>query len=87
MIPSLSQKTLHEVTLTSAIGAICTMIAVFVVVIQAPMDYHRHPERTVVHDSVIWTGFPTALATIAFSFGGNNTYPRKVFVDFDLVFV
>ncbi|KAI7857727.1 transmembrane amino acid transporter protein-domain-containing protein [Circinella umbellata] len=76
LIPSLTQKTLHEVTLTSAVGAICTMIAVLVVVIQAPMDYHQHPERTVVHDGVIWTGFPTALATIAFSFGGNNTYPH-----------
>ncbi|KAI9498711.1 transmembrane amino acid transporter protein-domain-containing protein [Zychaea mexicana] len=76
LIPSLIQKTLREVTLTSAVGAICTMIAVLVVVIQAPTDRHQHPERTVVQDSVIWTGFPTALSTIAFSFGGNNTYPH-----------
>ncbi|KAI8146984.1 transmembrane amino acid transporter protein-domain-containing protein [Fennellomyces sp. T-0311] len=76
LIPSLIQRTLREVTLTSAAGAICTMIAVFVVVIQAPIDRHQHPERAVVQDSVIWTGFPTALSTIAFSFGGNNTYPH-----------
>ena len=77
LVPSLIQRTLREVTLTSAVGALCTMIAVLVVVIQAPMDRHHHPDRTVVQDSVIWTGFPTALSTIAFSFGGNNTYPRK----------
>ncbi|KAI9315215.1 transmembrane amino acid transporter protein-domain-containing protein [Dichotomocladium elegans] len=76
LIPSLMQKTLHEVTLTSAIGAICTMIAVLVVVIVAPMDRAVHPDRPVIHDPVIWHGFPTALSTIAFSFGGNNTYPH-----------
>lgn len=73
LIPSLVQKTLHEVTATSAIAAVCTMMAVFVVLIQAPMDR----QAAAVHDGVIWTGFPTALSTIAFSFGGNNTYPRK----------
>ncbi|KAL0072857.1 transmembrane amino acid transporter protein-domain-containing protein [Phycomyces blakesleeanus] len=30
----------------------------------------------VVRNGVIWEGFPTALATISFSFGGNNTYPH-----------
>ncbi|CDS14099.1 hypothetical protein LRAMOSA06269 [Lichtheimia ramosa] len=72
LIPSLVQKTLHEVTATSAIAAVCTMMAVFVVLIQAPMDR----QAAAVHDGVIWTGFPTALSTIAFSFGGNNTYPH-----------
>lgn len=52
------------------------MIAVFVVVIQGPMYRNSHPEIPVYHDGVIWTGFPSALATIAFSFGGNNTYPH-----------
>ncbi|CDH49436.1 protein [Lichtheimia corymbifera JMRC:FSU:9682] len=76
LIPSLIQRTLHEVTATSAIGAVCTMIAVFVIIIVAPMDLEQHPERHPIHDAVIWTGFPTALSTIAFSFGGNNTYPH-----------
>ncbi|ORY96873.1 transmembrane amino acid transporter protein-domain-containing protein [Syncephalastrum racemosum] len=75
LIPSLLQKTLREVTLTSAVGAICTMMAVMVVLIQAPMEAKKNA-GTVVHDGVIWTGFPTALSTIAFSFGGNNTYPH-----------
>lgn len=52
------------------------MMAVMVVLIQAPMEAKKNA-GTVAHDGVIWTGFPTALSTIAFSFGGNNTYPRK----------
>ncbi|KAG0778207.1 hypothetical protein G6F22_011370 [Rhizopus arrhizus] len=76
LIPSLIAKTLKEVTVLSATGAICTMIAVFVIVIQGPMDRMAHPERSVITDSVIWTGFPSSLATIAFSYGGINTYPH-----------
>jgi amino acid permease len=75
LIPSLVLKTLKEVTAIAAIGAICTMMAVFVVLIQGPMTRNASPVE-VVHDSVIWEGFPVALATIAFSFGGNNTYPH-----------
>ncbi|CAO3618771.1 unnamed protein product [Cunninghamella blakesleeana] len=76
LIPSLILKTLREVTVVSAIGAICTMIAVFIIMIESPLDRNNHPERTVEHDAVIWTGFPSALATLAFSYGGNNTYPH-----------
>ncbi|CEG77599.1 hypothetical protein RMATCC62417_12315 [Rhizopus microsporus] len=76
LIPSLIMKTLKEVTAIAAIGAVCTMMAVFVVVIQGPMYRNEHPDELVIHDSVIWTGFPIALSTIAFSFGGNNTYPH-----------
>lgn len=77
VIPSLVMKTLREVTWVAATGAICTMIAVFVVVIEGPLTRQSYPESVVVqHDSVIWSGFPVALSTIAFSFGGNNTYPH-----------
>ncbi|KAI8974321.1 transmembrane amino acid transporter protein-domain-containing protein [Pilobolus umbonatus] len=76
LIPSLILKTMRELTAISALGAICTMMAVFVVVIQGPMYRNSHPEIEVHHDSVIWTGFPVALSTIAFSYGGNNTYPH-----------
>ncbi|KAI9262739.1 transmembrane amino acid transporter protein-domain-containing protein [Sporodiniella umbellata] len=76
LIPSLIMRTLKEITLIAAMGAICTMIAVFIVLIQGPMWRNSHPEVDVVHESVIWTGFPLALSTIAFSFGGNNTYPH-----------
>ncbi|KAG1468839.1 hypothetical protein G6F56_003606 [Rhizopus delemar] len=76
LIPSLVMRTLKEVTAIAAIGAICTMMAVFVVVIQGPMYRNAHPEIAVEHNSVIWDGFPMALSTIAFSFGGNNTYPH-----------
>ncbi|KAI8063272.1 transmembrane amino acid transporter protein-domain-containing protein [Gongronella butleri] len=76
LIPSLVLRTLREVTAISSLGAICTMIAVFIVLIESPMYRNAHPEIPVTHHSVIWTGFPSALSTIAFSFGGNNTYPH-----------
>jgi amino acid permease len=76
VLPSLIMRTLKEVTVVAAVGALCTMIAVFVVVIEAPMTRTSHPEVVIQHDTVIWTGFPVALSTIAFSFGGNNTYPH-----------
>ncbi|KAI9477110.1 transmembrane amino acid transporter protein-domain-containing protein [Zychaea mexicana] len=76
LIPMFSFKTLKEITIMAAVGAITTMIAVFVIVIESPIDHNANPQRTVIHDGVIWTGFPSALSTIAFSFGGNNTYPH-----------
>ncbi|KAI9029706.1 transmembrane amino acid transporter protein-domain-containing protein [Phycomyces nitens] len=77
LIPSLLLKTLREITVLAAVGALCTMMAVFVVLIQAPMDHNAHPNPEAYStNGVIWTGFPSALATIAFSFGGNNTYPH-----------
>ncbi|KAI8388271.1 transmembrane amino acid transporter protein-domain-containing protein [Radiomyces spectabilis] len=76
LIPSLTMKTLKEVTSIAAVGAICTMMAVFVVLIQAPMDHNSNPKPEYATTGVIWTGFPSSLATIAFSFGGNNTYPH-----------
>lgn len=51
------------------------MIAVFIIVIQGPM-YHNSANLKIERDGVIWTGFPSALSTIAFSYGGNNTYPH-----------
>ena len=75
LVPSLIAKTLKEITSLSAIGALCTMIAVFIVTIESPIQ-HNQMNKIVEHDSVIWTGFPSALATIAFSYGGNNTYPH-----------
>ncbi|KAF1805261.1 transmembrane amino acid transporter protein-domain-containing protein [Mucor lusitanicus] len=75
LIPSLVAKTLKEITALSAVGAVCTMIAVFIVLIQSPIE-RNHATEPVITDSVIWTGFPSALATIAFSYGGNNTYPH-----------
>ncbi|ORX45683.1 hypothetical protein DM01DRAFT_1294414 [Hesseltinella vesiculosa] len=76
LIPSLILKTLHEVTVVSSIGAVCTMVAVFIIMIESPIYYAQHPEHTVIRHTVIWSGFPSALSTIAFSFGGNNTYPH-----------
>ncbi|KAG2206112.1 hypothetical protein INT47_003761 [Mucor saturninus] len=75
LIPSLVLKTLKEVTAIAALGAVCTMMAVFVVLIQGPMTRNASP-LPVEHSGVIWEGFPVALSTIAFSFGGNNTYPH-----------
>jgi amino acid permease len=75
LIPALVARTLKEITALSALGAICTMIAVFIVLIQSPIERAQSIEP-VYTDSVIWTGFPSALATIAFSYGGINTYPH-----------
>ncbi|KAF7728339.1 hypothetical protein EC973_006280 [Apophysomyces ossiformis] len=75
LIPSVTMKTLREVTAMAVIGALSTMIAVFIVVIQSPIDHHNSTVP-IEHNPVIWVGFPTALSTIAFSFGGNNTYPH-----------
>lgn len=77
IVPMVSLKTMKEITIVSALGALCTGIAVFVVAIQAPMDAKAHPDPVkYAHDAVIWTGFPSALSTIAFSYGGINTYPH-----------
>ncbi|KAL7313447.1 hypothetical protein PS15m_007196 [Mucor circinelloides] len=76
LLPSVIMRTLKEVTVIAAIGAVCTMMAVFVILIQGPMLRNANPQIVVEHDSVIWEGFPVALSTIAFSFGGNNTYPH-----------
>ncbi|ORZ19720.1 transmembrane amino acid transporter protein-domain-containing protein [Absidia repens] len=74
LVPSLILKTLREITIISSIGAICTMMAVFIVLVESPMYHKENPD--VHRDGVIWTGFPGSLATIAFSYGGNNTYPH-----------
>ncbi|KAI8582582.1 hypothetical protein K450DRAFT_227824 [Umbelopsis ramanniana AG] len=77
LIPMVTLKTMKEITIVSALGALCTAIAVFVVAIVAPMDAKAHPDPVkYAHDAVIWTGFPSALSTIAFSYGGINTYPH-----------
>ncbi|CAO3633507.1 unnamed protein product [Cunninghamella blakesleeana] len=76
LIPSLIMKTLREVTVIAAVGAVCTMMAVFIILIRSPMIYSEVDPSTIHRDAVIWTGFPSSLATIAFSFGGNNTYPH-----------
>ncbi|KAI8984355.1 transmembrane amino acid transporter protein-domain-containing protein [Mycotypha africana] len=75
LIPLLVCKTMKELTISSAIGAACTMIAVFIITVQGPID-RKHAVEPVINDGVIWTGFPSALATISFSYGGNNTYPH-----------
>ncbi|KAJ8659240.1 hypothetical protein O0I10_004954 [Lichtheimia ornata] len=76
LIPLILFRTLKEVTIISSIGAICTMMAVFIVMIQGPIDRNSNPQNEVHLDGVIWPGFPSALSTIAFSYGGNNTYPH-----------
>ncbi|KAI8369900.1 transmembrane amino acid transporter protein-domain-containing protein [Choanephora cucurbitarum] len=76
LIPGLVAKTLKEFTVISIIAVLSTVIAVFVVVVQGPIDHNSLPAGTIMTDGVIWTGFPSALATIAFSYGGINTYPH-----------
>ncbi|KAI8072217.1 transmembrane amino acid transporter protein-domain-containing protein [Gilbertella persicaria] len=76
LIPGLVARTLKEITALSVVAVLSTMIAVFAVAIQGPLERNAKPAGSVITDGVIWTGFPSALATIAFSYGGINTYPH-----------
>ena len=73
-IPFVLVKTMREVAFTSAIGVVVIFIVGFAVLAASIID--RPNQVNVEHDVVIWNKFPAALATIAFSFGGNITYPH-----------
>ncbi|KAI8337781.1 transmembrane amino acid transporter protein-domain-containing protein [Blakeslea trispora] len=73
-IPFILVKSMKEVAIMSAMGAIATLVVVFIVLAVAMVDQQSIPPAH--HDSVIWQEFPIALSTISFSFGGNPVYPH-----------
>ncbi|KAI0244002.1 hypothetical protein L0F63_004063, partial [Massospora cicadina] len=68
-------KTMKEVALLSAFGTIATMICVAIVAIVGGIDYSKEVTHA---DTVIFnrSTFSMAIATIAFSYGGNVIYPH-----------
>lgn len=74
LIPFVLVKNMKEVAFMSAVGALATVICVFIVLIVSIQDKPNY--LNVEHDVVIWNQFPIALSTISFSFGGNVVYPH-----------
>ncbi|KAF9933621.1 hypothetical protein FBU30_005060 [Linnemannia zychae] len=84
VIPIILTKTMREVAFLSVFGALSTAVVVFIVMVAAIIDSNNfdtvtYPDKTtgpVVHDVVIPRNLPIALATFAFSFGGNVVFPH-----------
>ncbi|CAO3617975.1 unnamed protein product [Mucor hiemalis] len=73
-IPFILIKTMKDVAWTSSVGVVVIFVVGFAVLGASIQD--RANVGDIHHDVVIWDKFPAALATIAFSFGGNVTYPH-----------
>lgn len=84
VIPIILTKTMREVAFLSIFGALSTAIVVFIVMVAAiidskDFDHVTYPDGTtgpVTHDVVIPRNLPIALATFAFSYGGNVIFPH-----------
>ncbi|KAG2217027.1 hypothetical protein INT45_003983, partial [Circinella minor] len=74
-IPYIFIKSMNNVAWTSALGMVAIMVTIIITIVLAGIDAPNQAATT-VHDNVIWDGFPIALATISFSFGGNVVYPN-----------
>ncbi|KAJ9054116.1 hypothetical protein DSO57_1017929 [Entomophthora muscae] len=68
-------KTMKEVAFLSAFGTIATLVCVVIVVVVGGMEY---PQNGLPVNRVFFNlaDFPMAVATIAFSYGGNVVYPH-----------
>lgn len=67
---------MKDIAWTSFVGVVAVLVTTFICVIVAGInDKQNNVSRMVRHDNIIWEGFPVALSTIAFSFGGNVVYP------------
>lgn len=76
-IPMIFLKTMKDIAWTSFVGVVAVLVTTFICVIVAGInDKQNNVSRMVRHDNIIWEGFPVALSTIAFSFGGNVVYPN-----------
>ncbi|KAF9406451.1 hypothetical protein BGZ94_003108 [Podila epigama] len=84
VIPIIVTKTMREVAFLSIFGALSTAIVVVIVVAASIVDSKNFDTITrhdgtigpVVHDIVIPRNLPIALATFAFSYGGNVIFPH-----------
>ncbi|KAF9144442.1 hypothetical protein BGX30_012761 [Mortierella sp. GBA39] len=81
VVPIILTKTMREVAFLSIFGALSTAIVVFIVMVSAIIDSKdldpvTYPENTTGHDAAIPRNLPIALATFAFSYGGNVIFPH-----------
>ncbi|KXN74020.1 hypothetical protein CONCODRAFT_77036 [Conidiobolus coronatus NRRL 28638] len=74
LLPVALLKTMKEVAWASALGTICTVVMVLVIVIGCFMDLSI--VQNVQHQVFNGPELPLALATVAFSYGGNVVYPH-----------
>ncbi|KAF9080801.1 hypothetical protein BGX29_002500 [Mortierella sp. GBA35] len=84
VVPIILTKTMREVAFLSIFGALSTAIVVFIVMVAAIIHSKDFDEVTylngkvgpVLHDVAIPRHLPIALATFAFSYGGNVIFPH-----------
>ncbi|KAF9434269.1 hypothetical protein BGZ76_008302 [Entomortierella beljakovae] len=77
VVPIIITKTMREVAFLSIFGALSTAVVVFIVVIASIINSDEAHERyDINHDIVIPRHLPLALATFAFSYGGNVIFPH-----------
>ncbi|KAJ8656519.1 hypothetical protein O0I10_007842 [Lichtheimia ornata] len=74
-IPFVLMKTMKEVAWTSLIGTTACFVSVIMLIVMVGIDSPTHAVNA-VRSNIIWEGFPTSLATIGFSMGGNVIYPN-----------
>ncbi|KAF9185320.1 hypothetical protein BGZ51_002708 [Haplosporangium sp. Z 767] len=84
VVPIILTKTMREVAFLSIFGALSTAIVVFIVMVASILDSKSFDtvirrdgtEGPVQHDVAIVRHLPLALATFAFSYGGNVIFPH-----------
>ncbi|KAG2220852.1 hypothetical protein INT45_010914 [Circinella minor] len=72
-IPYIFVKSMKEIALSSALGALTMIVTILITIVLAGIDAPNKLEN-VHHDNVIWEGFPTALSTISYAAGSNLIY-------------
>ncbi|KAI8140026.1 transmembrane amino acid transporter protein-domain-containing protein [Fennellomyces sp. T-0311] len=73
-IPFIFMKTMDNLSWTSLLGVVVTVATTLLCVIESGLD--RPNQSNVIHENVIWEGWPAAIAIISFSLGGNVVYPN-----------
>ena len=73
-IPFVFMKTFDNLHWTSFVGAVAMVAVTLICVIVPAQDLSNQTE--VIHENVVWVGWRGAVATIAYSLGGNVVYPN-----------
>ncbi|KAF8955158.1 hypothetical protein BGZ46_002714 [Entomortierella lignicola] len=77
VVPIIATKTMREVAFLSIFGALSTAVVVVIVMIASIVNSGKaHAEGPIYHDVAIPRNLPLALATFAFSYGGNVVFPH-----------
>ncbi|KAK9720603.1 hypothetical protein K7432_004064 [Basidiobolus ranarum] len=75
-VPFVCLKSIKEIALMSAFGALATLVVVIVSVVVGFIDLNQRVTGAANHQFMNTSGLPLALASICFSFGGNVIYPH-----------